>query len=270
MNVHALARRMIELNTWLESLEAPDIERHEFDRAPFGRAHLTLDPSSTARAASLNRNRVCLCGADGGLTRDGLAELSAKFTARGIDRFFVWLSPGPRDAEVREWLEAMSFTRVKWTRYPTLLAEPAVQPRGQTFDIRRIDVEDFNAARAALDSAAMEGYVRTLGNPGVHHYAAFDQGWPVAVAALAQFGEIGYLTYAGTVASARRRGAQTALIAHRVAVAQAMGCKLIASQTLTMLEDSFANLERGGFREIYEQEVYESPPPEALPQTTGS
>ena len=68
---------------------------------------------------------------------------------------------------------------------------------------------------------------------------------------------LGYLTFAGTVKSERRRGAQSALIAHRVAVAQALGCTRIVSRTLTMLEDSLANLQRGGFREVFEQEVYE-------------
>ena len=262
MNTHALARRLLDLNTWLESLEGRDLERHEFNRAPLGRAGVTLDPTSTAPAASMNRNRISLCGAEGGLTRDGLAELAAMFTARGIPRFFVWLSPGPGDAEVREWLRAMSFARVKWTRYPTLLlAEPPLPPRRHPFEIRRIGIEDFAVARDALGNAAMEGYACTLGNPGVFHYVAFDEGRPVAVAALAQYEELGYLTYAGTVESQRRRGAQSALIAHRIAVAQAMGCKLIVSQTLTMLEDSFANLGRCGFREIYEQEVYESPMP---------
>jgi len=260
MNTHALARRLLDLNTWLEGLEGRDLEHQAFERAPFGRAHVSIDPSSTAPAASLNRNRISLCGAEGGLTRGGLAELASLYGARGIRRFFVWLSPGPGDAEVREWLLSMSFTRVKWTRYPTLLlAEPPLPPRRHPFDIRRIGVEDFTAARAALGNAVMDGYARTLGNPDVLHYAAFDAGRPIAVAALARFEELGYLTYAGTVEHERRRGAQTGLIAHRIAVARALGCKLIVSQTLTMLEDSLANLERCGFREIYEQEVYESP-----------
>ena len=103
----------------------------------------------------------------------------------------------------------------------------------------------------------MEGFERTLGKPGFHHYLLLDTGRPIAVAALVKFGEIGYLTYAGTVERERRRGAQSALIAHRVAAAQSMGCTHIVSQTLTMLEDSFANLQRCGFREVYEQEVFE-------------
>jgi len=103
----------------------------------------------------------------------------------------------------------------------------------------------------------MEGYEHTLGKPGFHHYLLFDEGRPIALAALVKFGEIGYLTYAGTIERERRRGAQCALIRHRVAAAQSMGCTHIVSQTLTMLEHSFANLQRCGFREVYEQQVFE-------------
>jgi len=42
-----------------------------------------------------------------------------------------------------------------------------------------------------------------------------------------------------------------------VTQARALCCTQIVSQTLTMLADSFANLQRAGFREIYEQEVFE-------------
>ena len=260
MNTHALARRLLDLNWWLEGQEELATERLEFERAPQGRARVALDPWSNAAAASMNRNRICLCGNEGGLTKDGLAALAELFAARGIARFFVWLSPGPAGDEVREWLLSMSFTRVKWTRYPTLLlAEPPLPPRRSPFEIRRTSAEEIAAARGALGEALMDGYVRTLGKPGLFHYLALDDGRPIAVAALAHFQDLGYLTYAGTVESARRRGAQSALIAHRVAAARALGCKMIVSQTLTMLEDSFANLERAGFREVFEQEAYESP-----------
>jgi hypothetical protein len=73
-----------------------------------------------------------------------------------------------------------------------------------------------------------------------------------------KFNELGYLTYASTAAADRRRGAQLALIAHRIEVARSLGCAQVVSQTLTMLEHSFANLQRSGFREVYEQEVYEA------------
>lgn len=178
--------------------------------------------------------------------------------SRGIERVFVWLSPGPDDREVREWLGRMSFERIPWTRYPTmLLMEPAEPLRPHSFVIREIGVAAFAAAQATLGDVVMESFVRTLGKPGFRHYVAYDGSRPVALAALANFDGIGYLTNASTVQSDRGRGAQSELIAHRVAVAKSLGCAHVVSRTLTMLEHSFNNPQRAGFREVFEQEVFE-------------
>jgi hypothetical protein len=53
----------------------------------------------------------------------------------------------------------------------------------------------------------------------------------------------------------------------RIEKAQELGCTLIVSQTLTMLKDSYANLQRVGFEEVYEQEVYECAAGLAVPGT---
>jgi hypothetical protein len=257
-DIHELARRMRDLSVWLDGEKDIVAGRTSFAGAPQGNAYLTLDPASHAPAASYNQNRILLCGTDGGLTQEGLAQLLERYTSRGIGRLFVWLSPGPDIQSVREWLAALSFVRVPWTRYPTLQYFGAGDgPRVHPFQIREIGVAAFAAARGALGEAVMEGYARTLGKPGMRHYVAYDGARPIAVAALACLDGLGYLTFAGTVEGDRRRGAQSALIAHRVAAAQALGCTRIVSRTLTMLEDSLANLQRGGFREVFEQEVFE-------------
>ena len=93
----ALPLRVHELTFWLESREDLAVERHAFEGAPFGRNYVSIDPTSVAPAASMNRNRICLHGADGGLTKGGLEGL------------------------------ALSFTQVKWTRYPTLLLTSALE-----------------------------------------------------------------------------------------------------------------------------------------------
>lgn len=251
-----LAPRINELASWLDRLEYPALERHEFPPERFGSALVSIDPRSTAPAASYNKNRICLCGDGGGLTKSGLEELVARYVERSVPRLFVWLSPGPGIEVVREWLGTMSFARGPWTRYPTMLLTERAPARPHIFEIREVGVTEFASAKSALGNAVMEGYGLTIGKPGLTHYIAYDGARPIAVAALATFGEIGYLTFAGTVEADRRRGAQSALIAHRVEAARSAGCAHVVSQTLTMLEDSFANLERCGFREIYEQEVY--------------
>jgi hypothetical protein len=59
----------------------------------------------------------------------------------------------------------------------------------------------------------------------------------------------------------RRRGAQQALIAARVDLAKRLGADIIVSETITNLTSSLANLQRAGFRTVYETEVYGPPPP---------
>jgi GNAT superfamily N-acetyltransferase len=62
---------------------------------------------------------------------------------------------------------------------------------------------------------------------------------------------------AATAESHRRRGAQQALIATRLERAERLGCAIEVSETLYMLEHSWRNLQRAGFQEAYEKEVYE-------------
>jgi hypothetical protein len=45
--------------------------------------------------------------------------------------------------------------------------------------------------------------------------------------------------------------------ARRIAQAEQLGCAMLVSETLYMLEHSFRNLQRAGFQETYEKEVYE-------------
>jgi len=68
---------------------------------------------------------------------------------------------------------------------------------------------------------------------------------------------LGYLTTAVTAEGDRGRGAHSALIAARIVKARELGCTALAVDTLTILERSLRNLERAGFRVVYEKEVYE-------------
>jgi hypothetical protein len=174
MNVSRLARSMCQLTAWLETQEGATYERHALDGPPYGRSYLSLDPGSSSPAASFNNNRITLCGADGGLTGQGLRELVARFSDRGIRRVFVWLNPGSDMERVRDWLAGLSFVRVPWTRYPTLmLGEPAQAAGGHGFDIRQIGVAAFAAAKTALGESLFEGFARTLQKPGFFHYVCY-------------------------------------------------------------------------------------------------
>lgn len=259
MNAFDLSRKMKRLTQWLDSQRPPDrfIQKH-FDRSPLGSCYVTMDKDRQAKFASGNLNRVHLCGAEPGMDARSIRHIIDLFQAEGIGRFFVWLSPGPQMDVVRGWLEASGLTRVRWTGYPTLCRDAGSRVGySTTLEIREVGPDEIAAMRDPPDQTIWPDYVRTAGRDGFFHYMAFDGKRPVAIAALGVFEDVGYLTSAATAESGRGRGAQQALIAKRIERAEALGCATQISETLHMLEQSYRNLQRAGFREVYDKEVYE-------------
>lgn len=264
MNIVDLSQKMNRLVQWLDGHRPPaGFVRRRFDGPPFGNCYVTIDPERQTTFASGNMNRVYLCGREAGMSPDSIRRLIDLFRSEGIERFFVWLSPGPDIEIMRGWIEASGLSRMRWTGYPTLCRgdrtpAPYKTDFGDTdLSIREVGVDDIAAARDQLGDTLWPEFVRTVGLPGFYHYMAFDGTRPVAIAALCVFEDIGYLMAAATAESDRRRGAQQALIAKRIERAEQIGCAIQVSETLYMLEHSYRNLRRAGFREVYEKEVYE-------------
>ena len=84
---------------------------------------------------------------------------------------------------------------------------------------------------------------------------AFDGGELIACAGLYLAGEAAWLGLAATRPTHRRRGAQTALIARRIAIAHAAGVHTLAAETTedtrVKPNPSTHNLRRLGFRDHY-------------------
>lgn len=255
----ALSSKMKRLSMWLDSqCEPEDFIQKRFDAAPFGSCYVTIDAARQGPFASGNHNRVHLCGAEPGLEPAGLERLIELFASAGVKRFFVWLSPGPDMDVARRWLEERGFSRIRRTGYPTLCREGGgPETFAADLQVREVTRDDVAAARDRLGDTMWPGYARSAGKDGFFHFMAFDGDRPVAIAALCVFEGLGYLFAAATAENDRRRGAQQALIASRVQRADQIGCSALVSETLYMLEHSYRNLQRAGFQDAYEKEVYE-------------
>jgi N-acetylglutamate synthase-like GNAT family acetyltransferase len=264
MDKAALALQMRRLTMWLDRCCQPDgLVRRQFATPPFGSCYLTVDPARQGPFASSNYNRVHLCGAEPGLESDGVERLIQQFKAARVRRFFIWLSPGPDMRVVRGWLENAGFSRIRRTGYPTLHRASAAPARFTSdLQVREVAPDEIASARDQLGDTLWPEYARSAGNPGFFHFMAFDGARPVAIASLCAFEGLGYLMAAATAEADRKRGAQQALIASRIARAQQIGCSALVSETLYMLEHSYRNLQRAGFQEAYEKEVYEWNAPE--------
>jgi GNAT superfamily N-acetyltransferase len=259
MDKIALSLRLKRFTPWLESRCQPDsLIQKQFDGPPSGSCYVTIDPGRQGPMASGNFNRVYLCGTEAGMDSRSLGHLIELFKSHGVKRFFVWLSPGPDMDVVRDWLDRHGLSRIRRTGYPTLCREGGSSvPFKTELEIRQVNLEEIAAARDHLGESLWPGYAMSAGKPGFFHYMAFDGKRPVATAALCVFEDLGYLLSAATVEDHRKRGAQQALIAKRVEQAEQIGCSIVVSETLYMLEHSYRNLQRAGFREVYEKEVYE-------------
>jgi hypothetical protein len=251
MDVDALSSQTLRLAAWFEGLSRPDVERRSFDGG-----WLTLHPPSGSGHASANANRVYVDGSGKAVTEPAVADWIARFAEAGVQRFHVWLFPGPGREAAREWLLAGGFQPNPWVRYLTLARPPGdTEPARTGLRVRELASADAETAGAALPQIMRPAWDASFGRDGVFHFGAFDGERPVAGAVLAAFEGIGLLTLAGTSESDRRRGAQSALIAARVRKAAALGLRLCVSDTLSILESSLNNLKRAGFEVAYETEV---------------
>jgi GNAT superfamily N-acetyltransferase len=259
MDKIGLSLKLKRFIPWFDNRCQPDtLIRKQFHGAPFGNAYVTIDPGRQGPFASGNLNRVYLCGTEAGLQPEGLERLIGLFAAEGVKRLFVWLSPGPGMDGVRYWLEQRGFCRIRRTGYPTLCRSGHSRvPFRTDFEIREVSAAEIERARDQLGDTLWPEYARSAGKDNFFHFMAFDGTGPVAIAALCIFEDLGYLTAAATAESHRKRGAQQALIAARIKRAEQAGCPILVSETLYMLEHSYRNLQRAGFEEIYEKEVYE-------------
>ena len=254
-----LALKMKRLIQWLDGRCQPEsLFRRQFRGSPCGDCYVTLDPERQGPMASANMNRAYLCGAEPGMRPGCVGRLIDLFVTEGVKRFFVWLSPGPDMEVVRGWLEDGGLRRIRRTGYPTLCrSTPSPLEYTTDLDVRQVSIEQVIGARHTLGDTLWPEFVRSAGRDGFFHYMAFDGERPVAIAALCVFEDVGYLMAAATAEADRKRGAQQALIAKRVERAEQLGCAMVVSETLYMLEHSYRNLQRAGFQLAYEKEVYE-------------
>ncbi len=103
---------------------------------------------------------------------------------------------------------------------------------------------------AGFGSDLPQWWTAPLGRPGWTQVLRLEEGLPVAAAGLHVADGVARLGAATTVPTARGRGAQTALIAARLALAAAQGARL-ATATAAPGSGSLRNLLRAGFTERY-------------------
>ncbi len=208
----------------------------------------------------LGFNRAVGLGLDGPATEEQVDEIISHFAGHGVPRFFVQLHPEAEPAALPRWLEARGFSHYNnWVRlYHDAQApeSPEGGPRVEQIDSDRADTFGDIVVHAFEWPDALVPFITCLvGRPGWRHYLAYEGDTPIGTATLYAEGEIGWFGFAATVEEFRGRGAQTALIARRIADAREAGCKHLivetAEQTPEREAPSYRNIRRSGFEVAY-------------------
>lgn len=106
----------------------------------------------------------------------------------------------------------------------------------------------------------MEAWLREMpGRPGWTCLVAYDGDQPVGAGALFVAGDHGWCGLGATLPEARGRGAQSAILAARVALAAQQGATAVVTETGVGGGPSYRNILRAGFAERYERPNFDSP-----------
>lgn len=226
-----------------------------------GGALLAIDGDCESPFPSSSGNRLLDPGVAEPSSPAALAAALDRYRDAGARRCFAYLSPCAQAEAIADWLLALGFTRYDGPAYLTL-ASPltGARPAASELVIRPLAPDDpaHDAMADIQDFPGANQLWRTLRRcPQATTFGAFDaEAGLVAGAALVIEGPLAYLAMAATAPAHRGRGAQSALIAARLASAAERGCTLAASETLSLLTTSLANLQRAGFDVAYERLVY--------------
>ena len=196
-------------------------------------------------------------GTDSACIRDA----ADRFRAAGLCNPFIQIGPG--HAALQNDAEAAGLIAYKrpWVKFRRDHVGPPSPPSALVI-----------AAAAAKDSAtfgaviaggfgmppAMAAWMSALvGHPDWRCYIAYDSGVAIGGAAMYLRGAAGWLGAGATLPEARRRGAQSALLARRIADAANAGARVLTTETGKPLpgeqHPSYANILRAGFAVAYER-----------------
>jgi GNAT superfamily N-acetyltransferase len=237
-------------------------------------AYLARDPGDPARVLPWGSGAIVALGPQRhvnravGVTLDdlddaALDEIEAFFVAAGVPpsiEVASWCPPALLDRLVRRGYVTSWFRNV----YAMALddAVPAPRPNVGVRVVVDATMDEWlellatgNEIESAEERAVSDEYARAAHTiPGEIDFVADLDGAPAGCGSLIRDEGIGWLGGAATAPAGRRRGVQTTLLRHRMAVAARDGCDIVAA-TAQPPGDSARNLSRLGFTLAYAQVV---------------
>ena len=205
-------------------------------------------------------NRVFLLGLKDPLTTDLLDTIIADYGDAGVARMVLHWSPNAVPVQARDWFANRGFRELRPMAILRRRTDPELMTRTplRIVEIDRSDAAVYEQTVAPADGVPAEVAPHVwaaLGHPAWRHYLAYDGDRAIAGASLFAHGSAAWCAGCATLPEARRRGAQSALLARRIHDAAIMGCDWIVAETLAETPEhgnpSYRNMRRLGFEDVY-------------------
>jgi GNAT superfamily N-acetyltransferase len=240
--------------------------------APYQLSEERVGEALALRCAGVHNlmfNRVVGLGNGWRASGRQLDRLLKGYERRGIDAYFIHVSPGEAATQTRRMLRERGLVPYHraWRKF--VLRDPDPDPVETDFVIEPAQRTDSAAiAQIVADGFDFEPSIgRIFGalvdRPSWRIFVARDDGRVAAAGGLFVQGRVGYFAFAATDRQFRGRGAQKALIAARLDIARKLGCELVVTETGERLEGepniSESNLVRSGFDPSYTRENWALP-----------
>jgi ribosomal protein S18 acetylase RimI-like enzyme len=208
-------------------------------------------------------NKALGFGFDEPVTADLIAQVCEFFRVQEAPMAVLQLAPSVLPAE---WGDICRANRLEqggnWLKLGHDLG--SVGRPDTDLRVAQVEVEDATAWATALlrgfgmpEEGLLQMAAAVVGQPGFRCYAAWDGDEIVGVGNSFVDQGIAALWGASTLASHRRRGAQSALLAIRLLDAKAAGCRMAVAETGAEgpgeHNQSLHNLRRAGFSVLYER-----------------
>ncbi|MDQ2665821.1 MAG: hypothetical protein M3Z05_07405 [Gemmatimonadota bacterium] len=261
MRVIAAVIEAIEAEAWAQfhaAIPQPHLAATGSKAMHYGQALSLVTPGADEAVL----NRTLGLGFHRPLDAACLESINAAYLTAGCKRWMVEWSPEASPGEGAELIMAAGASErsplVKMycdlSRASTLTgrSDHRIEEIGESHrELFRSTVADALGASEQM----MPVIGGTLGTAGWHHYLAFSGPRAVAGALMFVKGEGAWLGFAGTLPGERNRGAQSELIARRLADARKLGCKWVTVETELATNArtgaSLRNLERAGVAVAY-------------------
>jgi hypothetical protein len=231
---------------------------------------LRLDEALLTLCAAVDQgqfNRLFGLGMSGPADEKTITEAARRFRAAGLKTPFVQILPEHPALEQAARGAGFAPRSRPWVKFVFPKGKPEYAGLGvEVAPVRAREAELFGTLIASgfgMPPVFATWLAAVVGREGWHCYLAWDGADAIGGAAFYLMGKAAWLGMGATRKDARRRGAQSALLARRVRDASEAGAALITTETGKPLpgEDhpSYRNIVRCGFTPAYERANWSFP-----------